>query len=514
LHRLPSAKNKLIAKNTLLLYVRMMFTMGVGLYTSRIILKTLGIEDYGIYNVVASVVVIFTFLNSSLSGASSRFLTYELGCSDLVRLKKVFSATLTIHIGVAIIFFVIAETIGIWFLENKLVIPTNRMFAARIVYQLSILSCMITITQVPYNASIIAHEQFNVFAFVGIIESLLKLFIVFLLLMFGVDKLILYSILVLLVSAIIAIIYRIFCTTHFEECTYKFSIEKDIIKPILSFSLWDLYGNFSLMTGNQGINILQNMFFGPVVNAANAIAIQVQGVISNFASNFLTSVKPQIVKNYASKDMDEMLNLIFNSSKFSFCLILMFSLPLVIENNFILHVWLTVVPNYTVVFCQVAIINSLISTLFNPIGIAIHATGKIKRLSLISGTIYLMALPISFAFLKFGASPVVPIVTYSILLIFASSYNLLILNRYMKLFSIKLFFKKVIFSSFLISVLSAFFPLLLFLFLPSGWFRFLLVGFVSVIFVIITTYLVGMDQEMKSKAKYLIFGKMRLVFLK
>ena len=205
-----------------------------------------------------------------------------------------------------------------------------------------------------------------------------------------------------------------------------------------------------------------------------------------------------------------MLNLIFNSSRFSFCLILMFSLPLIIDNNFILHLWLTNVPNYTVVFCQIALINSLILTLFNPIGIAIHATGRIKRLSLISGTIYLMALPISYLFLKIGSSPIVPIITYSILLIFASLYNLLIISKYLKLFSIKLFFKNVIFPAFLISILSSFFPLVLFWFLPTGLFRFLLIGCVSVLFVIISTYFVGMNKEMRNKVKDLIIGKIRL----
>ena len=267
-----SENNKRIAKNTIMLYLRMFLTMVVGLYTSRVVLQTLGVEDYGIYGVVGGIVAMMGFLNASMSGATSRFLTFELGRGDKERLSKTFSSALVVHIIIAVIVFVVAETVGLWFLCYKLVIPENRMVAAHWVYQLSILSSMITITQVPYNSSIIAHEKMDVYAYVEILNVTLKLLIVYLLVIGNFDKLILYAILMFAVSVIIMMVYRIYCLRRFEECKFRLFLDKDYLKPLLSFSGWDLYGNTDFSVRQQGANFLLNMFYGVVLNAAYNIA--------------------------------------------------------------------------------------------------------------------------------------------------------------------------------------------------------------------------------------------------
>ena len=274
-----SQNNKRIIKNTLMLYVRMLFSMFVSFYTSRVILDVLGITDFGINNVVAGVAGMFTFINTSLAGATSRFLTFDLGLNDIEKLKKTFSAALTIHVILALLIFVLCETVGVWILETKLVIPEDRMFAARVIFQFSVLSCMLMITQVPYNAALIAHERMDIFAYLGIADVTLKLGIVFLLEWINFDKLILYGFLFFVLSFVIMMAYRYYGTKHFEECRWKFTKDKTLLKPLLIFSGCDVYGNMSIMFRNQGVNILQNMFWGPVINAATGVANQILNAI-------------------------------------------------------------------------------------------------------------------------------------------------------------------------------------------------------------------------------------------
>ena len=300
--------NKRIAKNTLMLYVRMIISTLVILYTSRVVLNTLGVDDYGIYNVVGGIVAIFSFLNSSMSGATSRFLTYEMGCNN-GKLSKIFSSALYIHIGIAILILVAAETVGLWFMNNKLVIPDDRMFAAHVVYQCSVISMMVTVTQVPYNASIIAHEKMDVYAYIELLNVFLKLGIVFILMIGRFDKLILYAILVLVVSILIAAIYRIYCTKKFSECHLSGSPDMQIIKPMLSFSGWDLFGNMSVSVRQQGTSIILNMFYGPALNAAIGLANSVQNVILSFANNVIMAFRPQIIKQYAEQNIGRMQSL-------------------------------------------------------------------------------------------------------------------------------------------------------------------------------------------------------------
>ena len=378
-----SENNKRVLKNSTALFSRMFITVGISLYISREVLSILGVTDFGIYSVVGGVVLMFTFLNTTFTSATSRFLTFELGKPQTSRINEIFSAALTTHIGIAIITFIFLETIGLWFLNNKLVIPVDRMYAAQVVFQLSIISSMISIVKTPYNAAIIANERMNIFAYVSIAEALLKLFIISLLAIGQIDKLILDAILMFIVITIVATIYVVYGYKNFAECKFKLSFKKDLIIPMLSFSSWDLYGNMSVVARSQGISVLLNLYLGPVINAASGIANQVQNVFAGFIDSFLTAVRPQIVKYYASGDKIEMEKLILNTSKYSFLLLFTVSFPLIIENNFVLNFWLNEVPEYAIIFCQLSLINNLVSIMFRPIMFSIHATGKVKRMSLV-----------------------------------------------------------------------------------------------------------------------------------
>jgi len=489
----------------------MMLTMGVSLYTSRVVLETLGIENYGIYSIVGGVIVMFGFLNSSMSGATSRFLTFELGRNDYEKLKKIFSAALTIHFIIAIAILILGETIGLWWLENKLVIPPERMNAARWVYHLSIISSMIDITQVPYNATIIAHERMNVYAYVEILNSLLKLGIVYLLVVGHFDKLILYAVLTLCVTIIITTIYKLYCSKHFSESRYKFAWNKDILHPMLKFSGWDLYGNMCVMAKGQGVNILLNLFFGVAINAAYGIANQVQGVVSSFSSNFLIAVRPQIVKYYAAGEIENMQNLMINSAKYSFLLMFFFSFPLILENHFVLHLWLKNVPDYAVIFCQINLLSAL--TIFmladSIIVFATHATGRIKNLSILGGTIYILVLPSSYFLLKAGFSPIVPFVINIILAIARSLTNMACLKSLISHFSITKILMKVTLICLYVIFLSSLFPIFFHITLDEGWIRFFLVIFSSILSCLFVGYFVALDREIRMKLVRMVLAKLK-----
>ena len=506
--------NKRIAKNTLFLYFRMLLTMGVSLYTSRIVLDTLGVNDYGIYNVVGGVVVILGFLNSSMSGATSRFLTFELGREDSQKLKETFSAALTIHFIIAGIILILGETAGLWWLENKLVVDPDRMVAARWVYQLSLLSAMVSITQVPYNATIIAHERMNVYAYVEILNSLMKLGIVFLLVAGNFDKLILYAILTLCVSIIIAMIYRLYCLKSFSESHYKFSWNKEIIHPMLSFSGWDLYGNMCVTAKTEGVNVLLNHFFGAAINAAYGIATQVNGVVLQFSNNFLTAVRPQIVKYYAANEIIKMQDLMINSAKFSFLLIYLISFPLTIENHFILHLWLKEVPEYAVVFCQLNMVSILVTFLFGAVVViyAVHATGKIKNISILGGSIYILVLPISYIFLKLGYSPVIPLIINALLMLIYCLAILFVLKSLFYQVSILQILIKVTFVCLLLALLSSLLPSYFHFHFDENWKRFVAVGISFIISISFSGYFIILSKDMRKKLLKLVLNKLKFKY--
>ncbi len=425
-----TSNNKRIAKNTIMLYIRMFISMVVGLYTSRVVLATLGVEDYGIYGVVGGVVGMMGFLNASMSGATSRFLTFELGKGDKERLAKTFSSALIVHIGIAIVVLILAETVGLWFLSNKLNIPAERMQAAHWVYQLSILSAMFGITQVPYNAAIIAHEKMDVYAYVEILNVSLKLLIVYLLTIGDFDKLKLYAVLTFAVSLIIMMIYRIYCLRHFKESRFHWVWDKTYLTPLLSFSGWNLYGNFGGIAGNQANNFVINSFFGVVLNAAASVAFTVSGIVTQFSSNAMTAFRPQIIKKYASGDIQGMQSLTFLALKAIMMLYTLIAIPVFLECDYILSLWLVEVPQMAAIFCKILLISIFFESMRYIIIIDIHASGNVKKVSAYSGTLFCISPIISYFLFKIGlpvASTFITIATINATLVLI---NVLIAKYY------------------------------------------------------------------------------------
>ena len=413
------SSNKTIAKNTLLLYFRMLLTMVISLYTSRVILQILGVEDFGIYQTVGGVVGMLSFVNGALATGTSRFLTYELGTGDLLKLKKTFSTMLTAHVILAIGVFAISETIGLWFVCNKLVIPSERMGAALFAYHVSILTAMVQLTQVPYTASIISHERMGVYAYMSIVEVTLKLLIVYLLAIGNWDKLVLYATLLAFVTIGLAMYYRVYCKGHFEESHYTILIDKSIIKEVLGYSGWNLLANTSIALNNHGGVLLLNMFFSPGVVTARAVANQVNMAANQFISNFRTAANPQIVKRYAAKDFNSSKNLLLSSTKYSYFLMLFLALPIALVAEQLLSLWLGQVPPYSAVFLQLTIVCSLFQVFDTSFYTALYAKGQIRENALISPILGFISFPIVYILFKLGFSPValawVAVIRYALL---------------------------------------------------------------------------------------------------
>ena len=498
---IKNENNKRIAKNTGMLYIRMLLTMAVTLYTSRIVLKTLGIEDYGIYSVVAGFVLMLGFLNNSMAAATQRFLSFEIGRKDHIQLSRVFSMSVNIHFIIATVILILAETVGLWVVNTQLIIPTERMVAANWVYQFSILAFLVNVISVPYNATIIANERMSAFAWISIIEVSLKLLIVFLLIWFGFDKLKLYGVLVFSVALIIGIIYASYCRYNFAESKFNFFWDRPLFKEIMSFVSWSLIGSANSVMSNQGVNILLNLFFGPAINAARGIAIQVQAAVSSFVYNFQIAMNPQIFKSYASGDLKYMHQLIFLSAKYSFFLLFTLSLPILLETEIILKLWLNLVPEYTLIFTKLVIINVLIDCISGPLMIGAQASGKIKLYHMVVGGLLLLILPITYLFLNLGFLPQITLyisISFSIIALFA---RLIILQNIIQI-NIKNFFIKVVFKVVLVGFVAIIAPLMIHLMIiEQSLLRFIIVVFIAVVSSLGSIYLIGLNKDEK---KYLL----------
>lgn len=470
--------------------------MLVSLYTSRVILNTLGVEDFGIYNVVGGVVSMFAFFNSAMSSATQRFLSYEIGKGDFVQLRKTFNATQVIHIGIAFFIFILAETIGLWFVKTYLVIPVERMDAAIWVYHFSVLSFMVSIIQVPYNATIIAHERMNVYAYVSILEVSLKLLIVFLLVSISFDKLKLYGLLYFVVVLIIAAIYRIYTRRNFEESKFEVVKDKKLYSTLVSYSGWSLFGNIAGVAKGQGVNIILNMFFGPTINAARGIATQVQSAVNSFVSNFQLAVNPQIIKSYAADEKEYMTSLIIRSSKFSFYLLFLLSLPILIEVDQILKLWLNIVPDYAPIFTVLVLIVILIDCVSGPLMTAVQATGKIQVYQAVVGSLQILVLPISFLFLKFGYSPEVTLYINIIISVLALIFRLTFLKRLIGFPALR-FIQEIVIKNFYIIIISVSLPLIIRWKMEPTTTRLILIILVSIIWSTFFIYLLGFTYSEK-----------------
>ena len=454
------ANSKRIAKNTLLLYLRMLFMMLVSLYTSRVVLNALGVEDYGIYNVVGGVVAMFSILSGSLSAAISRFITYELGRGDKTRLSDIFSTSVNIQIGLSFAVLLLAETLGLWFLNEKMFIPENRIHAAHWVYQLSLLTFVINLISVPYNACIIAYEKMSAFAYISILDALGKLAIAFLILRSPIDKLVFYAILMCLVALIVRYAYGRYCKRHFEECQYRFKVSVALYKEMAGFAGWNFIGATSAVLRDQGGNIIINLFFGPSVNAARGLAVQVSHAVTGFVGNFMTALNPQITKSYATGDRDYMMTLVFQGARLSFYMLLLLSLPVLVNTHYILALWLKVVPQHSVLFVQLALIWAMCETISSPLITVMLATGKIRDYQIVVGGLQMLNLPISYVLLRIGCIPeMVTIVAISISQVCLAA-RLYMLRKMVGL-SVRTYMKKVYLNIIVVALLSAVIPVYL-----------------------------------------------------
>ena len=487
-----SESNKRIAKNTLLLYFRMLLIIIVGLYTSRVVLNTLGVSDYGIYNVVGGIVAMLAFLNSAMVAASQRFISFELGAGNIEKLKKVFCTSVSIHIALAGIIFLIAETIGLWFVNIHLNIPIERMEAANWVYQCSILTLLLTVVSVPYNSCIVAHEHMKAFAYVSIVEAVLKLLIVYLLLLGNFDKLILYAILVVVVALIIRIIYGIYCKRHFEECTYRFVFDKQL----LGFSFKD-----------QGSNIILNLFFGTTVNAARGIALQVNGIISNFSNNFTMALNPQITKQYAVGDVEASVKLVYAGCRYSFYLLLLIAIPVMINIDYLLQLWLGTVPEYTSQFLMLALITALIDVMDRPLVTALQATGRIKVFQIVIFIIVLCELPLAYIILHYSGKPywaMYPTIFVTVVGLFA---RFLILKKMILAYQFYFFIIGIVGKNLLIGIICFFVSDFV-----KGYYQhnFILTSLFAFVLSSIVIYLVGLSKKERIKLVSFVRNKINV----
>lgn len=466
---------KRIAKNTLMLYVRMLFGMLVSLYTSRVVLQALGVEDYGIYNVVGGVVAMFSLLSGSLSAAVSRFLTFELGRNDLVRLRKVFSSALCVHALLALFVLVLSETLGLWFLNYQMNIPADRMIAANWVFQFSLFSFLLGLFSVPYNASIISHERMSIFAFVGIGDTLLQLGIVLFIAFGGIcsDKLIVYASLLVVKGLLFQLLYFYYCRKSFKECRFRLNLDKPLLKEMIGFAGWNFIGASSAILRDQGGNILLNLFYGPALNAARGVANQVSNAIGAFVGNFMIALNPQITKSYAGAEYEYTFSLIFRGARFSYYLLLWLALPVLLNTQYVLSIWLNVVPEHATLFVQLVLVFSMCEAISNPLITVMLATGKIRNYQIVVGGLQMMNFPLSYIFLKMGFLPeIIVMVAISLSLICLGAR--LILLRDMIQLPVAHFLRYVCGNIIVVTILSLIVPLYARWELPDNLFGFIL----------------------------------------
>lgn len=505
--------NKRIARNTLLLYIRMGVSMIVSLYTARVVLGALGEVDYGILNVVTGCVAIFTFLNGALSGSTSRFLTFELGRGDQEQLRRTFSATLVIHIVLAIAIVILSETIGLWLLVNKLVIPVERMSAAHWAYQIGILAMVISIIQVPFGASIIAHEKMNIYAYMSLFDVGAKLALAFLIQVIGGDKMIIWALMTMVVGLLYTAIYILYCRKQFAETrNLRFYKDKTLYKQLFSYSWWDLLGQISGMLQGQGINILLNMFFGPIMNTARAISYQVQGALTQFANNFMLASRPQIIKLYAADKTDEMMKLVYLSSCMAFYLSFVLTLPLCLELKYVLDLWLGDYPSETIPFTMLILINSLIVNIKSSRVAAIHATGHIKLTNITVGVILCSIFPIAYILLRMGFEATSVFVALIAVTFIAEVVAVFVLRKYVK-FSVAQYWIQVYGRCILVAICSYLPVYAVHAAMSEGFIRLITVCATSVVVVGGFVYTIGINRETRTSLNNFIkqfLGKLSL----
>jgi len=488
------ANNKRIAKNTILLYFRTIFIMLITLYTSRVILNQLGVEDYGIYNVVGGVVAMFAVISSALSSAISRFITFELGRGDSSRLRTIFSTSINIQIGISLLVLLLGEIIGVRFLNYKMIIPPERLTAANWVFQCSLITFCVNLISVPYNALIIAYERMSAFAYISILEATLKLAICYLLIVSPWDKLIAYAVLIVTVSIIIRFTYSIYCVRHFQESHYKWGNDRSIVREMTSFAGWNFLTNTTYIFNTQGVSLLVNVFFGVTLNAARGIASQVESAVMQFVNNFTTAINPQITKCYAAGEKDQMFTLVCRGAKFSYLLLLMMALPLIIETPYILKLWLNIVPDMVVIFVRLTLIGSMVNILGNSCYTACMATGDLKRYVIWVTLAGLSAFPLTWVAYACGLSAEYAYIIYILVYIGVNATRLYIMRGLLQ-FPTMMFVREVLVPISLTTIVGSIIPILASMQFEQSFLRFVITGSLSVVSVGLATCYIGLTRH-------------------
>jgi O-antigen/teichoic acid export membrane protein len=502
--------NKRIAKNTVLLYLRMLFSMVIALYTSRLILQQLGVSDYGIFNVVGGFVSMFTILSGALSAAISRFITYDLGKGDIDKLKLIFCTGVNIQLLMSLVIIIIGEPVGIWFLNKYMNIPEGRMIAANWVFQFSMLAFVLNIISVPFNAEIIAHEKMSAYAWISILDISLKCFIVFLLAWAPYDRLITYAILYAAEALLIRIIYGTYCQHTFEECKYHFIFDRDIFKNMLSFAGWNFLGSSAGILNTQGVNLLINVFFGVTVNAARGIAVQVNAAVNQFVNSFTTAVNPQITKSYAAGNLDYVYKLICYSAKYSSFLLLYIAVPIILEAPAILKLWLGTVPDYAIIFTQLTVLSSFVDfVLGNSMVTAIFASGRIRNYQITVTIVGGMVFPLTWIAYCFGMPPystyIIYIIMYSIVIYVRVYYTKKLIGM-----SPKIYLKKVMTRVLPVMILSFTLPLSLQTIMNEGLKRVVVLTIFSFIMTTIIIATIGLSTKERNKFLQIALNKLHV----
>ena len=504
--------SKRIVKNTLLLYMRMLLLMLISLYTSRVVLKALGVEDFGIYNVVGGVVAMFSLVSGSLSASITRFLNYEMGTGNFSRLKHIFSTSVTTQLLLSLAIVVLGESLGLWFLNNKMVIPEDRYSAANWVYQLSLLTFVIRLISAPYNAAIIAHEKMSVFAYIGIFEGFTKLCIAFFISKTTYDHLVSYAILMCFLAVTIRLIYGRYCRRSFEECNYSFVFDKKLLKEMFSFAGWNFIGAIASVLRNQGGNILLNLFYGPVLNAALGISSQVNNAVSGFVTNFTMALNPQISQSYSSGKKEYMQVLMYQGAKLSYYILLILSLPIIINTPYILHLWLGDYPDFSVSFVRLTLFLTMWESIAYSMSIGLLATGKIKYYQICVGGINLLNVPVAYVFLRCGFSPNVVLIVaivISQLALFARLYFV----KTLLLFKVKPFIIQVYFRLLAVTAVSLIMPLFIYYYWKGSFVSFSVVSVITILTTCCTIWIIGCKDDERDLVKTYATGLLNKIKL-
>ena len=493
-----TSNNKRIAKNTLLLYFRMLLTMCVGLYTSRVVLNALGVEDYGIYNVVGGVVAMFSILSASLSAAISRFITFELGKGDIDKLKRIFCTSVNIQIILIGIVVILMETIGIWFLNSKMVIPEERLAAANWVFQFSVVAFALNLLSTPYNAVIIAHERMSAFAYISIIDCTLKLIVAFIIAYSPFDKLVYYGLLIMIVGFINRMMYAVYSKKHFEEATYRFIFDKGLMKEMFGFAGWNFFGNGAYVFNTQGVNLVTNIYFGVTTNAARAVATQAETAIKQFVTNFTTAVNPQITKSYAAGNLNETYSLVCLSSKFSYLIMLFFAVPFMFETETIMRLWLVNYPPEAPIFLRLSLFGTMFDLLGNSPAVAAWATGNIKKYYIYVASVGCLVFPLAWISFALGMPAYTSYIIFLIVYIFVLITKLHIIKGLIN-FPVKQYYRDVLAVVLITTAVSFVLPGVVYMLIPRTLLCSFVVMIVSVVSVATATYFLGLSMTERNK---------------